>query len=80
MHVLQLFEWTLELIQARRLWLGQPEQQYMNSRGLVFPADVFHGQHTVTLGSLQFYAAGSLDFLTAAGDYSKEILVTKIDQ
>ena len=70
--MLQLFEWTLELIQARRLWLGEPEQQYMHSRGLVFPSDVFHGQHTVTpLGSLQFYAAGSLDFLTAAGDYSK---------
>jgi hypothetical protein len=69
--LLQLFEWTLELIQARRLWLGHPEQQYVKSRGLLFPTDGYHGQHTPTpLGSLQFYAAGGLEFLAAAGDYS----------
>lgn len=62
----QVFEWILELIQARRSWIGRPEQQHINSRGLLFLSDSHCGNTVLPLESLQFYAAGSLEFLAAA--------------
>lgn len=58
----QVFEWVLELIQARKYWMEHSEQK-MNSKGLLFVLDTDCGSNVLPLGFVQFYAAGSLEFL-----------------
>eukprot|EP00250_Pteridium_aquilinum_P028621 c37497_g1_i1 orf=253-1653(-) len=62
----QVFDWILELIQARRSWISHSEQQHKKCRGLFFLSEVHCGDTALSLGTLEFYAAGSVEFLASA--------------
>lgn len=64
--LLQVFDWILEIIQARRSWISRADLQHKKCRGLLFPSEAQCRDTALSLGSLEFYAAGSLEFLASA--------------
>ncbi|KAH7332503.1 hypothetical protein KP509_20G091400 [Ceratopteris richardii] len=65
-RLVQVFDWILELLQARRLWVNCPEHRHKKSRGLLFVPEAHNKDGVVCMGSLEFYAAGSLELLVSA--------------
>lgn len=66
-RLVQVFDWILELLQARRSWINHPELHDEKCRGLLFQLEVHDRCNAaVSLGSLEFYAAGSLELLASA--------------
>ncbi|KAI5056345.1 hypothetical protein GOP47_0028163 [Adiantum capillus-veneris] len=65
-RLVQVFDWILELIQARRSWINHLELQHKKCRGLLFVSEAHYKNISLSLGSLEFYAAGSLEFLASA--------------
>lgn len=65
-RLVQVFDWILEIIQARRSWISRADLQHKKCRGLLFPSEAQCRDTALSLGSLEFYAAGSLEFLASA--------------
>lgn len=61
----QVFDWILELIQARKAWTDNPKKQDTNNWGLLFRED--HQQGTVYSRGLVHYYSGCADLLTGNG-------------
>eukprot|EP00249_Psilotum_nudum_P022393 c28501_g1_i1 orf=612-2114(-) len=62
----QVFEWILELIQARKAWADLPDQWRKDISGLLFFSDKECCGSIIHMGFLHFYASGSPNFLSSS--------------